>query len=198
MKPEILPDIDPQNLAGPEHLSFDVPDAVLDIDDEVLQQVVETAKKYEAFVSIDPNNKDSKKQHKLTILRILCMDRVTFALSMDRLRRVCGFTRHLSAPWENLNVAILEDPLNQWSKQLQILDPLVIIVKCKGIPKLFAAVAQIVLMKWGTNLIDSLVSGHIRDCVFVSRRVKNPIRIKSKPLADAGNARPTLSSLIVH
>jgi hypothetical protein len=156
------PLVNPQSLAGAEDLASDTPSATPDIDDLAIQQA--EASKYQAFISIDPKNPDGKKQHKSTILRILCMDRGTFALSTDRLRRVCGFTRHLYTPWDNLNAVNLEDPLTQWSKQLQILDPIIIVVKLKGSGNsLFVAVAQVISMKCGTNLIDSLASGHIRD-----------------------------------
>lgn len=158
----VVMDLDQSRLFGPESFGSDDPVHLPTIEDEAASsQLANSDSPYLAYVEIDPGNPHSKLQHKATICRIMSTDQGGQQLSTDRLRRVCGFSRHKTMDKRNLSSGkarevVLQEGSDSSASELHVLDPLAILLKCHG--HIFVAVAQVSSLKVAGQSVESIVS----------------------------------------
>jgi hypothetical protein len=108
--------------------------------------------KYEAWLTVDgSSNKQGKPQHKSTILRF-CSNPLTVAVSEDRLKRVCGFTKYNEPTVTSTNFDL--NSMEYEDSMLATEDPVITLVRCNG--QIFLAVIRLLDIRINSALVERL------------------------------------------
>lgn len=105
-----------------------------------------TTHKFDAWIAV--GGPSSKPQHKSTILRF-CSNPLTVAVSEDRLKRVCGFSKY-----NEPSVHVDYDPKDDTDSMLAVEDPAVTLVRCNG--QVFLAVIRLLDIRVDSTNVERL------------------------------------------
>ena len=116
-------------------------------------------RKYEAWVKIDPDDENSKLQHKSTVMRVGSKPHTSGPQSQDRLRRVCGYTRHptLISPGGDIRrIQITEGA----GDRVNVLDPVCVLLRCSK-SDIFLGIAQVTRIRIEHQNVDAILTKYM-------------------------------------
>jgi hypothetical protein len=103
--------------------------------------------KFDAWITVGGTS--GKPQHKSTILRF-CSNPLTVAVSEDRLKRVCGFSKYNEPSAHSVNF----DPNDDADSMLAVEDTAVTLVRCNGL--IFLAIIRLLDLRVDSTNVERL------------------------------------------